>query len=292
MNGNRSFSVVWKVVFVAALGLLLVYSLQIARGKQQPVVSQDIARAVLTVETYNQIRSFDVPKGTTLGEALSAGNIPVSSLDRLSMPLDATIDREAVVRLVEVDQEWVVEEEAIPFTRQFKVGRNLEFGKIEVVQKGVPGIREKTYLLRKEDGKEIQRTLIGERVSRQPSLQIEQIGTFIVSPEEALRASLAYPAPTSNDYIEMEATAYTPSVFETDGDPWTTSVMLHSGYGIVAVDPTIIPYFTPLYIEGYGYAVAGDTGGAIRGNRIDVFFYNWHEMDRWGRRMVKVWILD
>ncbi len=292
MNGNRSFSVVWKVMLVVALSLLLIYSLQVSRGKQQPVVSQDIPRAVLTVETYNQVRSFDVPIGLNLREALAQAEVPVSSLDRLSMPLDASIDRETVVRLVKVDQEWVVEEEAIPFPRQFQVGLNVEFGKTAIVQKGVPGIREKTYQLRKEDGKEIQKTLIWERVNRQPLLQIEQVGTFIISPEEAIRASVAYPAPTNNDYIEMEATAYSPSVFETDGDPWTTSIMLHSGYGIVAVDPKVIPYFTPLYIEGYGYAVAGDTGGAIRGNRIDVFFYNWHETDRWGRRMVKVWILD
>lgn len=292
MNGNRSFSVVWKVMLVVALGLLLIYALQVSRGKQQPVVSQDIPRAVLTVESYNQVRSFDVPIGLNLREALAQGEVPVSSLDRLSMPLDASIDRETVVRLVKVDQEWVVEEEAIPFPRQFQVGLNVEFGKTAIVQKGVPGIREKTYQLRKEDGKEIQKTLIWERVNRQPLLQIEQVGTFIISPEEAVRASVAYPAPTNNDYIEMEATAYSPSVFETDGDPWTTSIMLHSGYGIVAVDPKVIPYFTPLYIEGYGYAVAGDTGGAIRGNRIDVFFYNWHETDRWGRRMVKVWILD
>jgi 3D (Asp-Asp-Asp) domain-containing protein len=292
MNGNRSFSVIWKVLLVAALGLLLVYSLQVARGKQQPVVSQEIPRAVLTVETYNQVRSFDLPQGLTLQEALARGGVPVSSLDRVSVPLDTLIEREAVVRLVKVEQEWVVEEEAIPFPRQFLVGRNVEFGKMAIVQKGMPGIREKTYLLRKEDGIEITKTMIGERVSRQPLLQIEQVGTLILSAEEAIRVSVGYPAPTNDDYIEMEATAYTPSALETDGDPWTTSVMLHSGYGIVAVDPRVIPYFTPLYIEGYGYAVAGDTGGAIRGNRIDVFFYDWHEMNQWGRRMVKVWILD
>jgi len=292
MNGNRPFSVVWKVLLVVALGSLLVYSLQVSRGKQQPVLSREIPRVVLTMETYNQVRSFDVPEGLTLREALAQGNIPVSSLDRLSMSLDASIDRETVVRLVEVKEELAVEEETIPFPRQFQVGRDVEFGKATIVQKGVPGIREKTYRVRWEDGKEIQRTLIGERLSRQPLLQIERVGTLILSPEQAIRASAAYPAPTNDDYIEMEATAYTPSVLETDGDPWTTSVMLHSGYGIVAVDPTVIPYFTPLYIEGYGYAVAGDTGGAIRGNRIDVFFYDWHDMNRWGRRTVKVWILD
>src|SRR5665647_846810 len=107
MNGNRSFSVVWKVMLVVALGLLLIYALQVSRGKQQPVVSQDIPRAVLTVETYNQVRSFDVPIGLNLREALAQGEVPVSSSDRLSMPLDASIDRETVVRLVKAYEEWV-----------------------------------------------------------------------------------------------------------------------------------------------------------------------------------------
>lgn len=115
MNGNRSFSVIWKVVLVAAMGLLLVYSLQVSRGRQQPVLSQEIPRTVLTVVTHTQVRSFDVPKGLTLQEALARGGVPVSPLDRLSLPLDAPIESEAVVHLVKVDQDWVVEEEAIPF---------------------------------------------------------------------------------------------------------------------------------------------------------------------------------
>ena len=62
-------------------------------------------------------------------------------------------------------------------------------------------------------------------------------------------------------------------------------------YGVVAVDPKVIPLGTKLYIEGYGYAVAEDTGGAIKGNRIDLCFTSRAQADNFGRRNVKVYIL-
>lgn len=62
--------------------------------------------------------------------------------------------------------------------------------------------------------------------------------------------------------------------------------------GIVAVDPRVIPYYTKLYIPGYGIAMAGDTGGAIRGNRLDVFMHDWHRAIQWGRRTLDVYILE
>lgn len=61
---------------------------------------------------------------------------------------------------------------------------------------------------------------------------------------------------------------------------------------VVAVDPSIIPLGTKLYVEGYGYAVAGDTGGAIKGRKIDVFFNDNGTALQWGRRTVKVKILN
>lgn len=61
--------------------------------------------------------------------------------------------------------------------------------------------------------------------------------------------------------------------------------------GTVAVDPRVIPLGSRLYIEGYGEALACDTGGAIKGNIIDVWFPTRGEALRWGRRRVTVWII-
>jgi 3D (Asp-Asp-Asp) domain-containing protein len=61
--------------------------------------------------------------------------------------------------------------------------------------------------------------------------------------------------------------------------------------GIVAVDPNVIPMGTKLYVEGYGEAIAADQGGAIKGNRIDLFFGSHQEALNFGKRTVKVTIL-
>ena len=59
-------------------------------------------------------------------------------------------------------------------------------------------------------------------------------------------------------------------------------------YGIVAVDPRVIPLGSVLWIEGYGYALAADIGGAIRGNRLDVFFPDTQKALEFGRRECRV----
>ncbi|MDR3563389.1 MAG: 3D domain-containing protein [Negativicutes bacterium] len=62
--------------------------------------------------------------------------------------------------------------------------------------------------------------------------------------------------------------------------------------GLVAVDPHVIPLGTRLYIPGYGFAIADDTGGAIKGNRIDLSFESRGEAFQFGRQRVTVYILD
>lgn len=61
---------------------------------------------------------------------------------------------------------------------------------------------------------------------------------------------------------------------------------------LIAVDPSIIKLGTKVYVEGYGYAIAGDTGGSIKGNKIDVFFSSTSEAYKWGRKTVTIKILE
>jgi len=85
--------------------------------------------------------------------------------------------------------------------------------------------------------------------------------------------------------IIFEATAYTWTGYRTATGPWPSR-------GMVAVDPRVIPLGTELYIEGYGPAVAADTGGAIRGQRIDLYMDTKHECLQWGRRQVEVRVIE
>jgi 3D (Asp-Asp-Asp) domain-containing protein len=63
-------------------------------------------------------------------------------------------------------------------------------------------------------------------------------------------------------------------------------------HGVVAVDPRVIPLGTRLNVEGYGNCIAGDTGSAIKGNRIDLCFDTLAECNAYGMRKVRVEILN
>jgi len=97
--------------------------------------------------------------------------------------------------------------------------------------------------------------------------------------------------------VRMEATAYTAGYSCTGrrpGDRWyrITASGREVEHGIVAVDRTVIPLGTRLYVEGYGFAIAADVGGAIRGYKIDLFMEDLADARRFGRRHLYVWILD
>ncbi len=87
----------------------------------------------------------------------------------------------------------------------------------------------------------------------------------------------------------MVATAYS----NLGNGPWgnKTATGARCRRGVIAVDPRVIRLGTRLYVEGYGECVAGDTGSAIKGMRIDLFMDRESECNRWGRRRVKVVVL-
>ena len=90
---------------------------------------------------------------------------------------------------------------------------------------------------------------------------------------------------SGNHVMVMEATAYTWTGYRTATGTWPA-------VGTIATDPEVIPLGTRLWVEGYGEAVALDTGGAIKGNIIDVYLPTESECWQWGRRMVEVRILE
>ncbi|MCM3712135.1 3D domain-containing protein [Sporosarcina luteola] len=92
--------------------------------------------------------------------------------------------------------------------------------------------------------------------------------------------------------ITVSASAYTANCNGCSGITSTgINLKRNPDAKVIAVDPSIIPLGTKVYVEGYGYAIAGDTGGAIKGNKIDVFFPSKSEAFKWGRKDVKIKIL-
>ena len=99
--------------------------------------------------------------------------------------------------------------------------------------------------------------------------------------------------PVGQTFI-MESTAYSSDPADTLGGGTVTATgqNLLTNPMAVAVDPNVIPLGTRLYVEGYGEAIASDTGGAIKGNIVDVHFSTYEQCIQWGRRQVKVTILE
>ena len=76
------------------------------------------------------------------------------------------------------------------------------------------------------------------------------------------------------------------------GEVGRTSIGERARFGIIAVDPRVIPYRSRLYVEGYGPGLAADAGGAIKGARLDLCFDSTREARAWGRRRVRAWVLS
>jgi 3D (Asp-Asp-Asp) domain-containing protein len=104
-------------------------------------------------------------------------------------------------------------------------------------------------------------------------------------PSQALSDRAAGPG------IPMIATAYTAGCRGCSASG-RTALGYHAGYGIVSVDPSVIRLGSRLYIPGYGEAIAGDTGGNIKGNRIDLGFNSYRDAIQFGRREITVYLLQ
>lgn len=91
----------------------------------------------------------------------------------------------------------------------------------------------------------------------------------------------------------VTATAYTAYCDGCSGITYTgIDLRANPNQKVIAVDPNVIPLGSRVWVEGYGTAIAGDIGGAIQGNRIDVFIPNKDEANRFGIKQVKITILD
>ncbi|MBV9440319.1 MAG: DUF348 domain-containing protein, partial [Candidatus Eremiobacteraeota bacterium] len=165
----------------------------------------------------------------------------------------------------------------------------LPAGKTRVIFPGRPGLIERRYaVVRMPSRHAVGRSLIASRVIRPARARIvaEGIGEAAALTAVA-RHSIAGTLKYASISLGMVATAYTAV---SAGGSGRTALGMRAGQGVVAVDPAVIPLGTKMYIPGYGPAVAGDTGGDIRGRRIDLGFDSYSEATRFGRRSITVYL--
>jgi 3D (Asp-Asp-Asp) domain-containing protein len=161
-------------------------------------------------------------------------------------------------------------------------------GESKVVTPGAPGEVEIRLLCAQRGGGPVRHSVLAKVVVRLPKARIvaDGVGGSPLARFEA--RGLAQMALIARNAIEMLATAYTAG---SAGGGGMTAIGRRAGYGIVAVDPRVIPLGTRLYITGYGFAVAGDTGGDIVGHRVDLGFDTLRDAMLFGRRVVTVYRL-
>jgi 3D (Asp-Asp-Asp) domain-containing protein len=192
------------------------------------------------------------------------------------------------IRVVRVQEESETVEEAIPCAVVYQDDPTMDMGQSMVLDSGADGVIQREYRVRYENGQEMQRELVSE--SQQPPRdQVIAQGTKPVNLVQTLEGPLRY-----NYSLEVYATWYNPaSCGRSTGSPWygvaATGVPVQRG--IVAVDPSVIPLGTRLYIPGYGQAVAADTGSAVVGNIIDLGFAD-YELPDWHSGWVTVYVLE
>ncbi|WEG12742.1 ubiquitin-like domain-containing protein [Pullulanibacillus sp. KACC 23026] len=220
-------------------------------------------------------------------ELLDQQNITLGSKDKVKPSLDSIVVEGSHILVTRVTTKKKVVKKSVDYKVINKNDSSLKKGQSRVLREGENGEQAKTYEVTYENGKEVKRDLIKTELIKSPTNKIVANGTKVVQRAVSTSRSLA----SSGKTIEMVSTAYSSDCKGCSGHT-ASGVSLHSGAKVIAVDPRVIPLGTKVYVEGYGYAVAGDTGGAIKGNRIDIYFSSHSEAKNWGYRRVQVRVLN
>jgi resuscitation-promoting factor RpfB len=204
---------------------------------------------------------------TVLRDALAESGLSLGPDDRVEPSLESRVENGMTARLVRVAGKAAFEREEIVHKTVFKPDENLHGSASRVVQ-GRDGVRVREFRIVIEDGVERERKLIKD------SFDPEQNDTVIYYAAGDVQATgLSTESMTVNRTMRMAVTWYDASSSgkaNTDRSYGITASGAPVTKGIVAVDPRVIPLGTRLFIPGYSFAVAGDTGGAVIGNVIDL----------------------
>jgi 3D (Asp-Asp-Asp) domain-containing protein len=171
---------------------------------------------------------------------------------------------------------------------------------------------QKTYTV--QEGDTLYRIALDNHISLDALLSWNDLSTDLIHPGDVLAvtgdeaavkevshepvtiASVSESAPPAvKGTMEMTvtATAYTAYC---PGCSGTTAIGIdlrtNPDQKVIAVDPNVIPLGSRVWVEGYGEAIAGDTGGAIKGNKIDVFIPSYDDAIQWGVKKVKIKVLN
>lgn len=264
------------------------------------VVSVDLSTSVedANVIEIKRARKINILDGKTSYVIESAHETAEEILKQNNIALnpdDLVYFAGSFIKITRIVKDQQIVNEPIAFETIYEDDPSLPAGTTKVAVEGKNGSEDVVYYDTYKNGEFIERVRASSLVIKKPVNKVVKVGKGYGS----VAASAGAGAPANyKRVITCKATAYDGS-YETLGkyNPRTALGAVPT-VGTVAVDPKVIPLGTKLYIETvdgsyvYGYCFAGDTGGAIKGNRVDLFMASRREALNFGARQVNVYILE
>lgn len=264
----------------------------------------------LTVVDGGEKKDITAVSGTVEEALVNAGIALPGKNDVISVDLEADAEEDMIVTIDRVKYVTDKTTKTINYKTVTKNDSSLESGKTKVSVEGVNGTKEVTTTKKYVNGKLVD-TKTSEKVTKKAVDKVVLKGTKKAAASTTSNSSNSASKKASVDTgsktltINGKTVSYS-KVLTGSGTAYTASAGAKTSTGktvkegLVAVNPKVIPYGTRLYItttDGswtYGYAVAADTGGALRNGSalVDLFYSSEAKCRQFGRRQVKVYILD
>jgi 3D (Asp-Asp-Asp) domain-containing protein len=213
----------------------------------------------------------------TVKEAIALAGFTMGDKDIVKTLPETMVGPGQEIEVIRVTQKEITQDEEMPYQVEKTTDSTLEKGLTKTLKSGKNGVARNTLLVTYYNGQEAKRDIIKIETLVQPVNKVVAMGNITSVSRGGQRLDF-------REALYMQATAYTYTGSR-------TATGQNPAVGMVAVDPTVIPLGTKMYIEGYGYAWAADTGGAVKGNVIDVFLEENSQCVKWGRKTVKVYLL-
>ena len=276
----------------------LLEQLEITLGEEdtvEPMLDAEITDNMkITIERWKPTVNFTVDgevkaqktKATTVQEFLDTLGFKLNEGDVIEPTVTTAITDGLKIEVKTKEVKTETEDRPMSYSTKTVETADMAYGETKVSQKGKNGV--KTVTLEKEylGGELVNENVLDVVVKEAPVDEIILKGTY---KENSVTDAFTGESYAYTKVYNMEATAYTIS---DDGWGNRTASGMTTFVGMVAVDPNVIPLGTKIYVEGYGIAIAGDTGGAIKGNIVDLFFNSESECYQFGRQHgLKVYIL-
>lgn len=234
--------------------------------------------------------------GKTVGAALTDLKIDLGELDKVTPAQEAGLPDNSEIKVVRVNKQLEEETEPIAFETVKKNDPQIVKGKEQVVQEGKEGVLLKKKEKLFEDGVLVSEQVVDQKVQSESVQKVVAIGTK--NPVAVLSASspstdvnkggVNFPVKQVINNVTLTAySAGASSTGKSSGNPsygLTSSGARVSEGRTIAVDPKVIPMGWWVYIDGIGFRRAEDTGSAVKGNVIDVYFDSNDYANRFGTK--------